>query len=169
MLGCPEVRKTNNCTAYFDFFSFLSCNHPQWNKYLFFLLKMNWCVCFTATQCPKSDFFKLLKPLKGFYFGSVVFQCNKFSNFRSSLTKVFWTTRISLDVPFRKSMYTQTENMSAKSSCYLTNFKHSLHLQLKTSTNWGRNPRHRNFSVIFFLYKSLGFFFVCQVKLPTCH
>lgn len=116
-------------------------------------------MCFTATECRKSEFFVLRKPLKGSYFGSVLFQCNKFSVFQSCLTKVFWTTRISLDVPFRKSMYTQTENMSAKSSCYLTNFKHSLHLLMKTGTNWGRNPCHRNFSVIFFFNKDLGYFF----------
>lgn len=133
MVGYPEVRKRNNCSAYFDFFlSSLATIHIEINT--FFFLKINWCACFTATECQKSEFFLLLKPLKGSYFGSLLFQCDKFSVFQSCLTKVFRTTRISLDVPFRKSMYTQTENMSAKSSCYLTNFKHSLHLLMKTGT-----------------------------------
>lgn len=156
MLGCPEVRKRNNCSAYFDFFflSSLATIHSEINT--FFFLKINW--CFTATECWKSEFFVRLKPLKGSYFGSVALQWNKFSVFHSfdrSLLDNQDFTGCSFQ---EKYVHTETEHMSTKSSCYLTNFKHSLLLLMKTGTNWGRTPHHRNFSVIFFFTKNWAIF-----------
>lgn len=71
MLRCPEVRIGNNRSPYFDFF--FPPLQPSIVKYLLFL-KRNRYMCFTATECQKSEFFVLIKLLKGSYFRSVVFQ-----------------------------------------------------------------------------------------------
>lgn len=49
--------------------------------------------------------------------------------------------------------------MSIESSCYLTNFKHSFHLLMKTSSNVLRNPHDINFNVDFFQKFGLYFCF----------